>query len=789
MLSLLAAVVLAQTSINLHIGDKPRTDSARAAREKTQDSLRYRREVWRDSVNQARGSKDSAEVLKRRAKQIALTPALLATAFKDKGAATLLAAARVARLGQDSALTGYDATAYERISAGLGLKRFSRDRLLMRTERASRIVWAKGSPAYVEVLGKRWVMPMLDGISDNADGDVDLGDDAIPIPYYPGRESMWVGSGLAKADIDQSEMIHPLARGAEAYYTYATGDSVSFQLPNGQRINLRELVVRPRAPKWNVVLGSLWFETSSARLVRAVFRMSEPMDIWAVADEEEEDPDDRPPGWVKGMISPLKAQINVVTVEYGLHEGRFWMPRLQMLEGAAQAGFMRVPFKMEQSFRYASVNGSLPVAIPQILVSDTASDSVSRAARIARRRDACKDGTGSSTRTLRQNDGGVLTIVNTPCDTAKLAHSPELPKSIYDKGEELFGSVEREDLVARALSLGAQPGWVPQKPVYLYGLSMTRFNKIEGLSSGIAVRQALGEGYTARASARIGVADWQPNGEIGMWRSNGRNTIALNAYRRLSAANEWNNPLGFSASLSALLFGRDEGFYYRTAGIELAGTPDDSATTSWRLFAENQSDARKKTNFSIVKAFGGDGFEDNIDARYGNIVGAAAEKHASYGLDPHGLRMFGSVKGEAAAGSFDFVRGMAEGTVSHGLTSRIDGALTLGGGYSGGSVPAQRLWYLGGSQSVRGQAAGAQFGDAFWMTRAELGGSFVGARPVVFYDVGWAGTRKNFEHPGRPMSGAGVGASFLDGLVRFDVARGIYPEKKIRANLYVEARF
>jgi len=60
---------------------------------------------------------------------------------------------------------------------------------------------------------------------------------------------------------------------------------------------------------------------------------------------------------------------------------------------------------------------------------------------------------------------------------------------------------------------------------------------------------------------------------------------------------------------------------------------------------------------------------------------------------------------------------------------------------------------------------------------------------VIFGDLGWAGSRKNFGSPGRPLSGAGVGASFLDGLVRFDVARGIYPEKKVRANLYVEARF
>jgi hemolysin activation/secretion protein len=132
---------------------------------------------------------------------------------------------------------------------------------------------------------------------------------------------------------------------------------------------------------------------------------------------------------------------------------------------------------------------------------------------------------------------------------------------------------------------------------------------------------------------------------------------------------------------------------------------------------------------------------------------------------------------------------MFDGTVSHGLTNRFDGALTLGSGWSAGHLPVQRLWYLGGSQSIRGQDAGAQIGNAFWMARAELGSRNVGFRPTVFYDVGWAGNRKDFGDQGRPMSGAGVGLSFLDGLFRFDVARGIYPSKNIRANLYVEARF
>jgi hypothetical protein len=29
----------------------------------------------------------------------------------------------------------------------------------------------------------------------------------------------------------------------------------------------------------------------------------------------------------------------------------------------------------------------------------------------------------------------------------------------------------------------------------------------------------------------------------------------------------------------------------------------------------------------------------------------------------------------------------------------------------------------------------------------------------------------------------------MDGLIRIDVAKGIYPEKAVRTNLYVEARF
>jgi hypothetical protein len=784
MLALLAAVVFTQTSASIRIGNETQDSAARAK----SDSIAVRREERRDSVMAKARARDSARKATRLAKRPPITPAMLASAFKDAGARDLLLRARAARLTQDSTLTGYDANAYERMSVGMGFKRIGRDRLLMRSERASHVMWQRDKGAIIDVKGQRSAFPMLDGVGH---GDINFGS-AAEVPYYPGRETLWVGSGLAKADVSENEMIHPLATGAEAYYTYASGDSVGFQLPGGQRIELRELLIRPRAPKWNVAVGSLWFDASTAHLVRAVYRMAQEMDIMAVAkeaNEEAPDPDDADiPRWVKPVITPMKGMVSAITVEYGLHEGRFWLPRSQTVEGEAQVSFMHIPFKLEQRYSYSSVNGTEPIPDIVIAVGDTARDSVSRAARRERRRDECKTGK-ERIRAQNRSDEGLRILLRVPCDTVALAHSSELPKSIYDDGEAVFGTAERDALVSEALTLGAQPGFAPQHLTLSYGLPYTRFNRIEGFSTGLAAEQVLGGGYSAHALVRLGVADLSPNGELSLERTDGRHTIGIGAYRRLVASNDWGDPLGFSSSLSALFFGRDEGFYYRTWGAELKGQKDDGLFNSWRLFAEQHFDATVHTEFSVAHPGGIKGDLTNIDAVNGKIVGVAVGHHSSFGLDPHGFRALTDVKAEGGTGTFDYSRGSLQTTLSNGVLHSFDAALTVGGGTSGGQLPIQKQFFLGGVGTVRGQRAGAAIGDAFWMSSLELGTRSVGFRKIVFGDLGWAGSRTNFSHPGRPLSGAGVGASFMDGLIRIDVAKGIYPEKSVRANLYVEARF
>ena len=448
---------------------------------------------------------------------------------------------------------------------------------------------------------------------------------------------------------------------------------------------------------------------------------------------------------------------------------------------------MHIPFKLEQRYDYASVNGTDPFPDVTAIFADTASDSVSRAARRERRRTECSVGTGRM-RAIHDSDDDLHILVRTPCDTVALAHSPLLPKSIYDEGEEVFGSAERDALISEALTLSAQSGFAPQRATVSYGLPFTRYNRIEGLSTGLAVDKVLGEGYAVHSLLRLGIADWSPNGELALNRTDGRRTIGVGVYRRLVASNDWGDPLGFSSSLSALIFGKDQGFYYRTWGAELTSRKDEGLITNWRLFAEQHFDAAVHTEFSVFHPGGVEDERTNIDAVNGTIAGLGVEHHSSYGVDPHGFRALTDVKLEGAGGTFDYSRAFAQTTLSHGLGA-LDGALTFGGGTSGGRLPIQKQFFVGGIQSVRGQKAGTAIGDSFWLTSAELGLASTGWRPSVFYDVGWAGSRTDFSHPGRPLSGAGVGASFMDGLFRFDVAKGIYPEKAVRANLYVEARF
>src|SRR5688572_146847 len=319
---------------------------------------------------------------RREPKRVAVTAEHLRSAFHSPLARTLMERARASRLEQDSALMSYDATAYLRISASMGFSKIGRDRLIFRHENATRVRWHRDVGAWIDVKGARTAIPVAPAEeAEKESEEINSDSDLTPIPYYPGQEPLLSlnGTGVVKTQVDERDMVHPLAEGAEAYYRYEAGDSVAFRLPDGRTIELREMRVRPREAKWNVAVGSLWFDTRSGQLVRAAYRLAVPMDIWAVVEEEDPTARDEIPVWVKPLISPMRAQVSAIAVEYGLYQGRFWLPRLRSAQGDAQVSFMRVPFKFEQSFKYASVNAIDSLPVIQVAERLRAPDSLSEA--------------------------------------------------------------------------------------------------------------------------------------------------------------------------------------------------------------------------------------------------------------------------------------------------------------------------------------------------------------------------------------------------------------------------
>ncbi len=504
------------------------------------------------------------------------------------------------------------------------------------------------------------------------------------------------------------------------------------------------------------------------------------MDIALHAKHEDPHSFDDVPFWVRPLIFPMTANVSAVIIEYGYLESRFWLPTRGLLEGDARAGGIHAPFDLEARYTYTSVNAT--DSLPPITSAPTP-DSALHNARTAQ---CAHDSVWTSVDTAENH--GVPVLYRTPCDRVALARAPTLPPDVYE--DAVTAPIDAGDLL-RSIGLNAQPDWAPQTVHLHYGLDHTllRFNRVEGLSVGLGLSEDLGRGYSWWGEGRFGIADRQPDGELRITQSDDRTTLGLGVYRRLASANDWGDPLSLGSSLSALLFGDDEGFYYRAWGGEFTGQGNAGVPFTWRLFAEGESSAPVNANFSFTHAFDGSHAPPDLVAREGAAAGGAIRFMPSYGLDPNGFRLQSNLRAEAAGGTFDYVRGAGDVTLMDGLGHILDGALTLSAGMTGGQPPPQRWWYLGGLQTVRGLAPGVEAGDSYWLTRVELGPQSVAFKPVVFYDMGWAGDRGDWGHQGRPLSGAGAGLSFLDGLIRADVAHAIYPGRSWRVNTYLSAAF
>jgi hypothetical protein len=715
-------------------------------------------------------------------------------AYEDPAAAEIVARARAHKAGEDSSLLGYRAMVTQRV--GVGIRALRRDRILYHHELVARVEWHRGDTARVQVLGARAGVPIV-----SSDGQVpeDLRDLFADLAFDPDADLLRFG-GPARGDSVRHEgLLHPLAPGAESSYRYRSGDTTVIRFPDGRSITVVELVVIPRRAEFRLVAGSFWFDTRSYGLVRAVFRLARPFDL--ARDGDPGDDDDVP-----AVFRPVRADIRFVTIEYGLEGFRWWLPHLVAFEGFAQAGsLIGIPVRFDRRYTEYQVDGggglppARPVSVPQRSAEELAAAREAQQRREARRhvrvRAEVKLGGDSARADTARGDSArsrFPVVVIAPPDTAALADSPYLPPALFEPGAALVSEADLREMGRSLGILSAVPSpgatgsfrWAPRDPTLL------RYNRVEGLSFGARYDVDFGA-LALDASARVGWADLVPNAELGVTRATTGSRQRLAVYSRLASADPSARPFGIGNSLEALLFGRDDGDYFRAHGLEATLAPA-MARPQWfhvRVYAELQRAAEKGTDASLRRLWeSGHRFRPMVTARRADQVGAALTFRGQYGADPARLVLAGELSAQGELGDARFAKGAVTARAAFPLPLGVAGALEMASGSSVGSVTPQALWYLGGPGTLRGYAGAAAVGDAFWRARVDLAPRGTAARLVLFGDAGWAGSRADFAaHApwrGKPLLAWGIGTSFLDGLIRLDVARGLRAPAGWRVDLY-----
>ncbi|MGH7469975.1 MAG: BamA/TamA family outer membrane protein [Longimicrobiales bacterium] len=727
-------------------------------------------------------------------------------AYHDPRARELVRLARERRQFVDRSITRYQATAKERIS--MGLRTRLRDRLFYRRETASRIDWQRGGPINITVLGAREALP---AVTPKIQVPDDLKDFLPRLAFDPMDPE-----GLIR--VATTVMKHPLADGAEEHYRYRTGGTTTINL--GERsVRLVELRIEPRRRDFHLMSGSFWIDDDTHSVVQIVFRMAKDFNFVEDVEDEEDKRDFRK---VPGLFKPIRAELQYVTIEYGLMHLRWWLPRLIAGEGVFQMGAIRTPLHYERLYSYDGVVGDTTAA----LITRSSADSSGFFEKPCRPRSEMQvtaeigDGERSQEQRERQQQrqeergrgyarADSIRMANdtayarrrreaiecsklykvTVADSAQLLTSAELPASIYGDLEALTSAAELGRLADQLQRLAKAP-WQLQRPSFSWGLGgggLVRYNKVEGLSVGARTEFDFGR-VRADVTGRFGVADLEPKAELGITRSTHRSQIRLGAYHRLNVMDEAAGFGTITASFNALLFGKDDRDYYRESGLELSHKPAET-NPQWyelKLFAEQQRSASVETNVSLKHAFDeAHTFLPNRPAQRADQAGAQLTLRAFGGQNPRGFRWSGELTALASAGTFDFTRESALLQIGFPLPFRMVGALEAAAGTSTGPIPTQNLWYLGGVRSVRGYDIGDLTGTAFWRGRAEIGTAFPGARLVGFTDLGWAGDRNNIADRASMLS-VGAGASLMDGILRIDLARALRGDRGWKLHLSVD---
>ena len=545
---------------------------------------------------------------------------------------------------------------------------------------------------------------------------------------------------------DVRDLPHPLSPAGRARHSFALVDSLALSLPNGRRVEVYELLVRPREADAPAMVGSLYVAKDAGDLVRLAVTFT------------------------RAAILDARIERLSLVLENLLVEGRYWLPFRQQLEVVRKSTWLDFPAR-------GIVRGRWDICCHDV-IADTA------------------------TRELPPLPTAGQIVLSNPGSTVRLAPPGELSRhawpdslaSTLDEGTALASETEAREVQARAEELVLQRA-LDRSTSGLSGRSLSefaRFNRVEGVGVGIGGRLAVAPAWTIGASTGYGFSDEQLKLSADVrWRP--RATLALRAFaeRRYRDAGDVVETSGVRNSLGALLFGDDNSDPYDVRGGGLGAEIDLGARTRLGLALSYEEQRPVAVHASPISG----SFGATIPAL--ELRTARLEAVLTRGLSdgPVGGRWSWRLAlrtaivdptEQTAEGGYARFAGAADWQRPFGGSTLVLG--TAAGAVAGDEVPTQDLVRFGGISTGPGYSFHAFAGEFAWSQRAEL------RVPVPFPSISLFKYGRTPPHMTLAPYGhvvcvaerdggedgcypsLGVGATFLFDLLRFDVAYGLRDE-------------
>jgi hypothetical protein len=684
-------------------------------------------------------------------------PEFDSVAYRDAATAALITRAAARHSEQLSRLKRYAARVRTRMEASVGTSRFGPGLRIINVDLVARVRWQRPMDVSVELLGARSRVARLPGADRETLGNWMLQIVTAEPWFAPGA----MGDEIDFMGIPHDAALHPLAPGAEPAYRYAIVDSVAVVLPT-RKIRTLAVSVEPRRYDQSLVQGTIWLDADSLDVARLSVAFVGP-GLWEEGDHD----------------SPRLVAAEA-DLEYGLHEGRYWLPLRQIL--TLDWRYRYLPGASMPARAVSTFDGYQLEQVPPIVFQpDTDGPHFDQDCDPWSSRTGVRCGDRREIRRSRDHDGYRYQIVMPPHDS--LAR--------FDFQESADGSVtfDDEEVGRRLTELARQAGTLPaaaaaqrRPPLHPVLAALirdgVRFNRVQGPSLGGGLRLGFTPLIGLEPSLRVSAGDERLTGALAVRRDGPDLEAWVRGHHRLREVEPWTSGLSLAGTLRAALLGDDAADYYLGTGAEIGA--------EWRLgplrgtrmvMGWERQRSVATTDGSVVHdvMFGDGGFPLNpsiVEGNFGRVN--LSHRRATDGGTTVALGLDALAGGDRAAG-----RAWATADVQVAVGERRVRLAGRAGHVLGDSLP-QLDFRAGGRHTVRGYEYGARRGRGLWAVQGEIEvypNEWVA--PVLMLDVG------NVIGPeaGDPLVGAGVGLSVGNGWLVIDLVKGLNPGTVVRADL------